>query len=232
MAGALAEVGMSVEGLLGRGDDLADAARGVDILIIATPDSVLSEVAASVGPQATTLVAHLSGALGLDVLGTHERRASIHPLVPLPDPEIGRSRLLSGATFVVSGDPAAGEIPRVLGGKVLSVGEADRVRYHAAACMAANHLVALMGQVERVASTVGLPLDAFIGLARASLDDVEALGPVAALTGPVVRGDGATVEAHRRSLPSSELAGYDAGVALARRLALSACLTPEGSRCA
>ncbi len=56
-------------------------------------------------------------------------------------------------------------------------------------------------------------------LAQGALDDVLLLGPAAALTGPAARGDLATIERHRQALEASELAGYDAGVALARRLA-------------
>jgi predicted short-subunit dehydrogenase-like oxidoreductase (DUF2520 family) len=83
--------------------------------------------------------------------------------------------------------------------------------------------VALMGQVERVAGAVGLPLDAFSGLVRAAVDDAMALGPEAALTGPAARGDWGTIARHRVVLSgmvqgSSELEAYDAMVGLARRL--------------
>jgi pantoate--beta-alanine ligase len=75
-----------------------------------------------------------------------------------------------------------------------------------------------MGQVERVAASAGLGLDAFVGLARAALTDVAELGPGSALTGPAVRGDEATLERHRQALDPGELPGYDAGVGLAKRL--------------
>ena len=88
-----------------------------------------------------------------------------------------------------------------------------------AACVAANHVVALLGQVERIAASVGLPVDAFLGLTRAAVDDVAALGPRAALTGPASRGDWATIARHLDSLPEAERAGYGAGVALALELA-------------
>jgi predicted short-subunit dehydrogenase-like oxidoreductase (DUF2520 family) len=87
--------------------------------------------------------------------------------------------------------------------------------------MASNHLVALLGQVQRVAATVGLPLEAFLPLARGALDDVSRLGPAAALTGPVSRGDLTTIERHRQVLDPAELGGYDAGVDLARRLVIA-----------
>ena len=167
-----------------RRDDLTQAARGVDVLVVATPDSDIAEVAARVVPVPSTVVLHLSGALGLDAVAPHPRRASLHPLVPLPSAEVGRVRLRSGITFAVAGDPVAGELARLLGGSVVVVGDEHRAAYHAAACIASNHLVALMGQVERVAASAGLDLDAFVGLARAALTDVSELGPAPALTGP------------------------------------------------
>jgi predicted short-subunit dehydrogenase-like oxidoreductase (DUF2520 family) len=125
----------------------------------------------------------------------------------------------------VAGDPVTGQIAGALGGRVVTVEDSHRTAYHAAAAIAANHMVALIGQVERVAATAGLPLDAFAGLMRAATDDALSLGPRRALTGPAARGDWDTVEAHRSVLGSmvghrSELAAYDALVGLARRLSL------------
>jgi predicted short-subunit dehydrogenase-like oxidoreductase (DUF2520 family) len=221
-------------GAWGRDRSPVDAARGVDLLVIATPDDVVAQVASAVRPVTTTTVLHMSGSLGLDVLEGHPRRGSLHPLVPLPTPAIGAERLRSGITFAVAGDPAARAAAEALGGNVVEVEDGDRAAYHAAAVIAANHLVALMGQVERVAATAGLPLDAFAGLMRAASDDAIALGPRAALTGPAARGDWETVERHRDAIAAmpahrTELAGYDAMVALARRLSLDTAeeLDPE-----
>ena len=212
-------------GAWGRDRSPVDAADGVDILFIATPDDVVAEVAAQVRPVPTTVVVHLSGSLGLDVLAGHARRGSLHPLVPLPTPAIGAERLRSGITLTVAGDPVTRTVAEALGGDVVEVDDADRAAYHAAAVIAANHLVALMGQVERVAATAGLPLTAFAGLMRAASEDALALGPGAALTGPAARGDWETVERHRAAIAGmpghrTELAGYDAMVGLARRLSL------------
>lgn len=219
LAAALADSGCRVDGPWGRDRDLAPAARGVDVLVLATPDDSLAEVAHAVEPVASTVVVHLSGTRGLDVLARHPRRGALHPLVPLPSPEVGRVRLRSGVTFAVAGDPVAGRLAELLGGRTIAVADDDRAAYHAAACIAANHVVALLGQVERVAATAGLELDAFLGLTRAALADVADLGPAAALTGPAARGDDATLARHRAALAAEERPGYDAGVALARRLA-------------
>jgi predicted short-subunit dehydrogenase-like oxidoreductase (DUF2520 family) len=163
---------------------------------------------------------HLAGCHGLDVLAPHPRRASVHPLVSLPGAEVGAARL-PGAWFAVSGDPAALAIPAALGGRVLGLADDPviRARYHAAACLASNHLVALLGQVERVSALAGVPFEAYLDLVRATVDNVAALGPAAALTGPAARGDEATLARHRAALPAEERAAYDALAERAVRLA-------------
>jgi predicted short-subunit dehydrogenase-like oxidoreductase (DUF2520 family) len=219
MAGALGAAGWRIADPMGRGDDVAAATDGVDLVIIATPDAAIAGVAAQVRPAATgdTVIAHLAGSLGLDVLAPHVRRAAVHPLVSLPNAEVGAARL-RGASFAVAGDPIAGRIVEDLGGTAFAVADADRALYHAAACIASNHLVALLGQAERVAAGAGVPLAAYLDLVRSTVDNVAALGPAAALTGPAARGDWATIARHRRALDPSELEAYDAIVALARRL--------------
>ncbi len=217
LAGALAQVGWEVEPPLARGDDPAAAAEGVDLLVIATPDPAVADVAARVQPVATTVVAHLAGALGLDVLAPHRRRAGVHPLVALPDPGTGAERLLAAAWFAVAGDPLAGQVVADLGGHAFTVADTDRTRYHAAAVIASNHLVALLGQVERVAPD-GVPIEAFLDLVRGTIDNVDRLGPAAALTGPVARGDWATVERHLAALPEDERPAYAALAEAAKRL--------------
>jgi len=204
--------------MLGRGDDVASAADDVDVVVIATPDDAVADVAAAIRPRPSTVVLHLSGSLGLDVLAPHARRAALHPLVPLPTPEVGAQRLAAGPTFAVAGDPMARRMAEALGGRVVEVADADRPAYHAAAVIAANHVVALLGQVERVAASAGLPLDAFLDLTRAAVDDVARLGPRRALTGPAVRGDWATLASHLEALAPEERAGYNAGVGLALQL--------------
>ena len=226
LAAALSARGWEFAGFCARGDDLAHAARGVDVLVIATPDDAIAEVAAAVEPVAGTTVAHLSGSLGLDALAPHALRAAVHPLVPLPNGEVGAGRLGSGVTFAVAGAPVAREIVECLGGRAVEVADGDRAAYHAAACIAANHVVALLGQVERVAVTAGLDLESFLPLARAAVEDVAALGAAAALTGPARRGDWATLSRHLDALPEDERAGYQAGAALATRLAQTDAAVP------
>jgi predicted short-subunit dehydrogenase-like oxidoreductase (DUF2520 family) len=222
---ALEARGWVVRGRLGRTDAVDDAAQGVDLLVISTPDASIADVAVSVRPtdDGTTVVAHLAGSLGLDVLrdAGHPRVAAIHPLVSLPNAELGAERLAAGAWFAVAGDPLAEGVVEVLGGHAFEVADEDRAAYHAAACIASNHTVALLGQVERISASIGVPMDGYLDLVRATIENVAQLGAPAALTGPAARGDWPTIERHRRALSAlgaDEVATYDAMVRAARRL--------------
>lgn len=211
---ALTDAGWSVD-LVGRGDDVAGAAHGVDLVIIATPDGAIAEVAASITAVASTAVVHLAGSLGLDVLAPHERRASVHPLVSLAGNGAERLR---GAWFAIAGDAIARDVVAALGGHAVEVPDDQRAAYHAAACVASNHLVALLGQAERIAASAGVPLEAYLDLVRGTVENIATLGPAAALTGPVSRGDWATVDRHLAALDPSERRAYEAMAAQAARL--------------
>ena len=216
-AGALGAAGWSVEVRPGRGTDALESS-GHDLVLLCVPDGAVAEVAARVQPG-DAVVAHAAGSLGLDALAPHGRRAVLHPLMTLPDPAIGARRLAEGVTFAVAGDPLAAEVVAALGGRAIAVADEDRAGYHAAACIASNHLVALLGQVERVGAVAGVPLDAYLPLVRATLENVAALGPAGALTGPAARGDLETLERHRAALDPGERDAYDALAAQCVRLA-------------
>ena len=204
----------------GRGAAIDDAAADVDLVLIATHDTVVADVAAAIRPG-RAVVAHVAGSRGLDVLAPHDRRAALHPLMSLPDAEIGAERL-TGGWFAVAGDPLVADLATALGGRTFEIADDDRALYHAAAAVASNHLVALLGHAQRLGASVGVPADALMALALGSAENAVALGPAAALTGPAARGDEATLVAHRDAIgrrAPRELAAYEAMLAEARRLA-------------
>lgn len=198
---ALERVGWSVR-YLHRDDDLTAAAHGVDVVVLATPDSVVSTAAQRIKPIEACPVIHLSGALTLDALAPHRQVGSLHPLVSLANREIGAERLV-GAWMAVAG-VGTDEIAQALSAPTFPVSDETRALYHATAVVASNHLVALLGQVERLATACSVPFEAFMALAQGSLDNAATLGPAAALTGPVARGDWGTVANHLAALPPNE----------------------------
>src|SRR5262249_38741287 len=98
------------------------------------------------------------------------------------------------------------------------IASSQRATYHAAATIASNHLVALLGQAVRVAEAAGVPPQALLPLVRASVDNVDALGANDALTGPIARGDADTIARHLAALAAGERAAYRALAAEALRL--------------
>ncbi len=203
------------------------AGRGCDLVILAPPDHAIAAVAASVAPslEPGSLVVHLAGAAGLEILDALRsarpdvRLGALHPLQSLPSPERGAERL-DGAWCAVEGDAEVEEIARHAGLQpfTLHSDRETRAVYHAAACVASNHVVALLGQVQRLAARAGVPFDAFLPLVRTTLENVADLGPSAALTGPVARGDVTTVAEHLAALPDDEQASYREAALQALRL--------------
>jgi predicted short-subunit dehydrogenase-like oxidoreductase (DUF2520 family) len=172
-----------------------------DAIVLCVPDDAIATVA-SLLPRTDAVVMHVAGSRTLNVLGDHERVASMHPLVALPNGDIGQRRL-SGSVFAVAGDHLATELVRAIGGRPITLRDEDRVAYHAAACIAANHLVTLLHSVGELADGIGMSLEDFLPLAQSAIDDAATMGPLAALTGPASRGDLTTIDAHLAALPDA-----------------------------
>ncbi len=235
IAAALVDLGWRVVAVAGRAPDapstvavaqrfgaaavaVEEVAVAADLVIVATPDHAIDAAAGALGPtlRPDALVIHLSGARGLDALsGVAARVGALHPLQTIPSVDAGRARL-AGSWCAVAGDPQVRDLAGALGLRPVEVGDEDRVRYHAAACIASNHLVALLDQVERIAP---IPLEAFVPLVLATIENVVAIGPAAALTGPVARGDVETVRAHLAVLPDGDRDAYRSMARLAQLLA-------------
>jgi predicted short-subunit dehydrogenase-like oxidoreductase (DUF2520 family) len=219
-ARALTSVGWTLTRHAGRGDPVAGLATKVAVVVLAVPDDAIAEVAAAIEPRSSNgTILHVSGAKGLDVLEHHRRAGSVHPLMSLPDGETGAARLRDGGVFAVAGDPMAAELVAALGGRTIEVDDADRPLYHAAAAVAANHLVVLCAQVERLAATVGVPVDAYWDLMAGVLANVRSSGAVSSLTGPAARGDETTLAGHIAALPPDEQSLYVTLAQHAARLA-------------
>jgi predicted short-subunit dehydrogenase-like oxidoreductase (DUF2520 family) len=197
--------------------EVADAARDVDLVVVATPDAAIADTALALaaGLRPGALVVHLSGACPVEELDKLQGErpdvqvGALHPLQSLPSVELGLERL-PGSWCAVDGPPAVERLALSLGMRPCHIAAGERARYHAAATIASNHLVALLGQAVRVAEAAGLPPEALLPLVRASVDNVEALGAVDALTGPVARGDIDTVVRHLHTLPADERTAYRA----------------------
>ena len=182
-------------------------------LIVAVPDDALEPVAALLAESAAPggLALHTCGLRGPEALAALEARgvscAALHPLQTVATPEQGLSAL-AGAVFGLTGSgPAAEwalEIVRLLEGRALEIPAGKRPLYHAAAVMAGNYAAALIDAAVILMGEAGVDreqaLEALGPLIRTSVENALALGPLAALTGPIERGDINTVRAHLQAL--------------------------------
>ena len=170
---------------------------GADVVLLCVPDAEIAAASAAIDPG--PLVGHCSGATGLDVLAPHEAFA-LHPLMTVTH---------AGADFAGAGCAIGGSTPRALdlarrlaaalGLRAFEIADEDRTAYHAAASMAANFLVTLESAAARVAATAGVERELLVPLVRAAVERWAVEGD-ASLTGPIARGDEATVARHREAI--------------------------------
>jgi predicted short-subunit dehydrogenase-like oxidoreductase (DUF2520 family) len=205
LAAALREAGHRVDGPAGRGE----RPQG-EVLVLCVPDAEISAAAEAVA-AAAPIVGHTSGATPLTALEPSGADAfRLHPLQTFPA-ALAQNALsrFAGVGCAVAGSSGravdiATDLARSLGMRPFAIGEEGRAAYHAAASVASNFLVTLQAAAERIAAGAGLdPAEArelLAPLVRTTVDGWAELGPERALTGPVARGDRATVDAQRAAV--------------------------------
>jgi predicted short-subunit dehydrogenase-like oxidoreductase (DUF2520 family) len=215
------------------------------IVFLAVPDDSVSpyaELLSAAGnriPESVAFV-HLSGALKLDALEPLASRhaiGSFHPLQSFPEPRPPAS--LRGAFVAIDGNSASlrrrlSSLARVLGARPRRVGDGERALYHAAAVFASNYVVALLDEGVLLLRAAGWSereaTSGLLALTEGALASVRKSGVVAALTGPVRRGDVKTVERHLGALaglPAADL--YRMLGLIALEIAVEAGLEPAAA---
>jgi predicted short-subunit dehydrogenase-like oxidoreductase (DUF2520 family) len=175
--------------------------RSCRLLAIATPDAAIAEVCGELAPllEPGAGVVHFSGATSVGALATASGpRACVHPLQTVwsdrgPDQ-------LEGAYAAVTGDWELGAgLARDLGMIPFALADEAKPVYHAASVFASNYLVTLTHAAVALLERAGLEreeaLTALRPLQHRTID-VAGLPP----TGPIARGDAATVAAHLRAV--------------------------------
>jgi predicted short-subunit dehydrogenase-like oxidoreductase (DUF2520 family) len=201
IAAALDLAGYDVPGPYGRGEVPA----GCDAILLCVPDAEIPAAAEAVAGSAR-FVGHTSGATPLTALEPAGAEAfGLHPL---------QTVTAAGADFTGCGCAVAGSTPDALavaerfaidlGMAPFTVEDSQRAAYHAAASISSNFLVTLQAEAEALAASAGIEgFDArrMLGpLVRTTVENWIELGPGRALTGPVARGDHATVAAQRAAI--------------------------------
>lgn len=205
------------------------------LILIAVPDDAVAEVAEElvrIGGEELRgkTVLHTSGALDASVLAAVKACGAavggMHPLQSFSGVGVPP---LEGKVFAVDGDApavqAARQIARSLGGSPVRIAAGKKVLYHAAAAMAAGHVLAVEEAAAQLLISLGMKrgeaLRALLPLTRQVLDNFQRLSPRAAWTGPLSRGDYKTVEAHLLALrqsPEEFTRAYEALNRLSARL--------------
>lgn len=186
------------------------AVRRADLTFLTVPDTAITAVAATVAATGMALrrrgLVHCSGALDRSVLAAARQQgaavAAVHPLQALVGPESAPS--LRGSFFAIDADDEIrGPLEHLvsdLGGVPFPAPVGDRALYHAAAVLAGNAPLALLVRaaslLERAGIDPAVAGEALAALLEGAAQNARRLGPRAALTGPVVRDDAATVRRH------------------------------------
>jgi predicted short-subunit dehydrogenase-like oxidoreductase (DUF2520 family) len=185
--------------------------KGEALVFLTIPDQAVSGVAArlatlSAGMLETVSFVHTSGALELVALVPLRGRyavGSFHPLRSFPEP--GPPEAFRGIVIAVDGSSASlrrvlAGLARDLGAKPRRVDDRQRALYHAAAVYASNYVVALLAEAVKLLEQSGWSekeaTQGLTTLAEGAVANVRRRGPVAALTGPIRRGDAETVTRH------------------------------------
>lgn len=197
---------------------LTPEALDADVILLSVPDDALKNVAQKLAKFAaagsskksrTKIILHTSGALDHRVLAPLARRGaatgSMHPMQTFSGRNAPR---LDGVIFSIEGAPAARataqEIARSLGGTPVIISANDKPAYHASGTIVAGHALSLVESATQTLMKIGFTRNranqALLPLIRQMLDNYESLGPHAAWTGPLSRGDYATISKHVRAL--------------------------------
>jgi predicted short-subunit dehydrogenase-like oxidoreductase (DUF2520 family) len=226
LARALAAAGARVVALSGRQPDRARALAlqlGAEVatpaaaceraswVFLCVPDDALPALAAALPFRAEQRVVHCSGALPLRVLAPARAHGALagclHPLQSFPERSGDASRFHGISCGIEADGVLEAELAALcnaLGARTLQLAGVDRARYHAAAVLASNYVVAVSAAAARAFALAGLPPAqaqlALSPLTRATADNSARLPLAEALTGPIARGDVETVRRHLSAL--------------------------------
>ncbi len=208
---------------------LTNALPHADLLVVAVRDDAIYEVAMALSVHAPSVqgAVHLSGLTPVDALSPLRDEGlqigALHPLQTMPSPEVGAAAL-EGAWIAVTApderlEHLLEEFARSIGARPFALEEAARAVYHAAAATAANATVAVLHVAAALFQAADVPFDAARPLVEAVVSNAFLLGPDAALTGPITRGDVGTVMAQMNAVAAQAPEELERFVQLGRLIA-------------
>jgi len=211
-------------------DQFTSGVLASKVVLIATPDRVIADVARDLAQLGGNewlgkVVLHTSGALDTSPLralsDAGAETGSIHPMQTFSGQSVPD---LTGAVFGIDGTAAALKVTRNMirriGGVAVRLSGGNKAAYHAAGSFASGHVLAVLETATRLLMAQGFTrreaARALLPLTRQTLDNFERIGPRAAWTGPMSRGDFLTVQRHADALSRFPSEYQDAYKALSR----------------
>lgn len=187
-----------------RATDPQTVADTCELVFVTTPDHTLGEIAHALDWREGQSVVHCSGALPAAVLSPVAQHGAMpgafHPLQTLPDAQAAFANLPGSFVAIEAAEPLKGQLAAIatsLGCTWGYVPPAARPAYHAAAVLVSNYTVALAHAGVELWRALGKSeeeaMQALAPLLQGTVQNLRRLGPAAALTGPVARGDWETV---------------------------------------
>lgn len=210
---------------------IGDRLPSVELLVVATRDGDIAGAAAALanGPGDVSAAVHLSGLVRVAALAPLAHRGALvgafHPLQTLPTPATGASRIAGAWVAITADEPLRTRLHELavsLGAVPFDLADDDKPLYHSAAAAAANFTLGSLIIASDLMTAAGVPFEATRPLVEAVVANAYEIGPRPALTGPVVRGDSATVDAQLDAVAASApqwLEVYTASVATLARIA-------------
>jgi predicted short-subunit dehydrogenase-like oxidoreductase (DUF2520 family) len=195
----------------GDNQELADA---VDMVFITTADDFIPKVSSELKWRPGQTVVHCSGASTVQSLEAARRQGagvgSIHPCQTFAGIEQAIANL-PGSTFAIEAEEPVKatltDMARALRGDIVYLTSEDKVLYHAAAAIACNYFTTIVKLAADLWRNFGkTPADAiraYMPLLRGTLANIETVGFPKCLTGPIARGDVATIRRHLAALEKS-----------------------------
>lgn len=181
-----------------------------DAIFITTNDSAIESACHKIAACPfceKKIIFHVSGLLNASVLASAENTGyhtvSLHPLQSVTGGMEGAKRL-KDCLFTIEGNDSSVEAAQLMlercGIYPKRILAEQKVAYHTAASLASNHFFSLIDTAVELLTTAGFDSDeainAMLPLIRGSIDNLEAFGVEAAVTGPIVRGDISTTRKH------------------------------------
>ena len=198
--------------------NLHEAAGLGAMVLLTVPDNAIEQVCTQLADQRSfveaAVVVHCSGALGSDVLEVARTRCrctvgSMHPLQTFPTVNAAIAKLPGSYCFYEGDAQALEPLKRFathLQLKPIQINRDSKALYHAAAVMACNYLTVIAEAALTLTDRAGIARatawHALEPLVMATIHNIGVAGPSGALTGPVARGDAATVQRHLSAIES------------------------------